>query len=58
MIRESNLKSITVLIMQVPCCSGLAQLAFDAVNSTEIKIPINNIVLGINGEILKEEQIA
>jgi hypothetical protein len=23
MINESNLKSITVLIMQVPCCSGL-----------------------------------
>ncbi len=44
--------------MQVPCCSGLAQLAFDAVNSAETKIPINYIVLGINGEILKEEQIA
>lgn len=58
MINETNIKSITVLVMQVPCCSGLAQLAFDAVNSSEIKIPINNIVLGINGEILKEEQIA
>ncbi|MBI5730011.1 MAG: hypothetical protein HY963_02640 [Ignavibacteriales bacterium] len=58
MINESNLKSITVLIMQVPCCSGLAQLALDAVNSAETKIPINYIVLGINGEILKEEQIA
>ncbi len=58
MINESNLKSITVLIMQVPCCSGLTQLAINAVNSAKIKIPINYIVMGVNGEILKEEQIA
>jgi len=54
MINESNLKSITVMIMQVPCCSGLLQLAKMANESAERKIPVNVVVVGVNGEILQE----
>jgi len=57
MINESNLRSITVLIMQVPCCSGLLQLAVNAVNSSNKKIPINYYILGIQGEILNEDRV-
>jgi ferredoxin len=58
MIREAELKSITVLVMQVPCCSGLYQLAQRAIEESEIDIPLKVIVIGINGEILKEIQIS
>jgi ferredoxin len=58
MINESNLQSITVLIMHVPCCSGLAQMAQQAVFDSERQIPVNAFVIGINGEILKEVQLA
>lgn len=54
MIKESNLNSITVLVMQVPCCSGLYQLALEAVKESGKNIPVRIVVIGINGEILKD----
>jgi ferredoxin len=54
MITESNLKSITVLIMQVPCCSGLAQLVQQAIDITGSSIPVNITVISHTGEILNK----
>jgi len=54
MINESNIKSITVLIMQVPCCGGLLQLARLANESANREVPINSVIIGVNGEILEE----
>jgi len=45
------------MTMQVPCCSGLLAFAKKAVEKTKRKIPIKNIMVGIKGEILKEELI-
>jgi ferredoxin len=58
MINDSNLKSITVMIMQVPCCSGLLQLAKMANESADRKIPINSVVIGIKGEVLQETLVS
>ena len=57
MINESNLKSIHALIMQVPCCGGLFQLAKQAIEESEKNIPLKVTVLGIQGEVLKEIEI-
>jgi NAD-dependent dihydropyrimidine dehydrogenase PreA subunit len=54
MIRESGLKSITVLIMQVPCCSGLVQLAKRAIDSSGKNIPLYAKVISIDGEVIDE----
>jgi hypothetical protein len=58
MINESNIKSITVLIMQVPCCAGLLQLAQLVNDSANREVPINTVVIGVNGEILEETLVA
>lgn len=57
MINEANLQSITVLIMQVPCCGGLYSLAQEAIQESGKNIPLKVVVIGINGEILKEVQV-
>ena len=57
MIKGANLQSITVLIMQVPCCGGLYSLAQQAIRESGKNIPLRVIVVGINGEILKEVQV-
>ena len=57
MINDAEIKSITVMIMQVPCCSGLLQMAQQAVASSGRDIPIHAIVIGVNGEILREMQV-
>jgi Pyruvate/2-oxoacid:ferredoxin oxidoreductase delta subunit len=57
MISLSNLNSITVMVMQVPCCSGLFQLAKQAAENSGKDIVIKVVVIGIHGEILQEVEV-
>ncbi|MDZ7767515.1 MAG: hypothetical protein U5K00_24380 [Melioribacteraceae bacterium] len=57
MISHSNLEAITILIMQVPCCSGLVQMVQQAIEMSGRDIPVHAKVIGIEGTILKEAQI-
>lgn len=57
MIEESEIKSITVAIMEVPCCRGLLQMAQQAIQYSERKIPLKVIVVSIRGEIVMEQEI-
>lgn len=57
MVNESHLRSVTVLIMQVPCCSGLAQLVQQAIDITGSDIPVFNTIISHTGEILQTVQI-
>lgn len=45
----SNVKSITVLKMEVPCCGGIAVAAKQALASCGKEIPYNEITIGIHG---------
>lgn len=57
MIEDSGIRSITVLIMEVPCCRGLLQLAQQAVALSGRELPVNVIVLSIQGEKILEKMI-
>lgn len=57
MIIYSNINTLTVVIMEVPCCGGLLRLAQKAVTEAGRKIPVKLIIVGIKGEILKEEWV-
>jgi hypothetical protein len=57
LIDETQINTLTVITMQVPCCSGLLHLAMQACSETKRIIPIKSIVLDLQGEILKEEWI-
>ncbi|MFH2052134.1 MAG: 4Fe-4S dicluster domain-containing protein [bacterium] len=57
MIDLSRINTLTVLMMQVPCCSGLLRLAREAVMDAERKVPIKQIIVGVQGEVLKEEWV-
>jgi ferredoxin len=57
MINESKINTLTVAIMEVPCCGGLLQLAKKALILAGRKIPVKLIVVGIQGEIISEEWV-
>jgi len=57
-IDSAKINTLTVLIMQVPCCGGLLNLAQQAADTAKRKIPIKYVVVGIQGEILQEEWVA
>ena len=55
MITNSAINTLTVLIMEVPCCGGLLNLALKAVDEAGRKIPVKLVVVGVKGDIIREE---
>lgn len=53
LINESKIKSITVLVMEVPCCGGLYQLVKQASDYSNAILPIEVKVISIKGDLLK-----
>jgi len=49
-LRGSSVKSITVVRMEVPCCSGLTHMAEEAIRLSGKKIPSGELVIGIRGD--------
>ena len=49
-IQAGNLKSLTIIHMEVPCCFGLRPMVEEAVRLSGKKVPVKHIVIGINGE--------
>ncbi len=56
-IDEANIRSLQVLIMQVPCCMGLLNLAQQAAQNAKRRIPIEYSIVGIEGDILERKTI-
>ncbi len=48
---KSDVKSVTVLKMEVPCCGGIAVAARQALAASGRQIPYNEVTIGIQGQI-------
>ncbi len=57
MIDEAKINTLTVMIMEVPCCGGLLHTAQTAVQKATRKIPVKAFVIGLQGDILSEEWV-
>jgi len=55
---DAKINTLTILIMEVPCCMGLLHLARQAAEASKRKVPIKTVVVGIQGDVLKEEWAA
>ncbi len=56
-IDVSMIDTLTVLIMEVPCCGGLLRIAEMARKQAKRNIPLKVIVLSVKGEIRSEKWI-
>ncbi len=57
LIDDAKINTLTVMIMQVPCCGGLVSIAQQAAQQAKRKIPIKSIVVSLQGDILQEDWI-
>jgi ferredoxin len=57
LIDQTKINTLTVMIMEVPCCGGLLQIAKTAVDKAKRKIPVKAIIVGVQGNIIKEEWV-
>jgi len=52
LIKRNDLKSLTVAIMTVPCCSGLERMVRLAVERSGVPLAVKKVVVGIDGKII------
>ena len=50
MITQSNIRSLTVVHMEVPCCNGLVFMARQAIANSGRDIPFETVCIGIRGD--------
>lgn len=57
LIEYNKINTITVLRMQVPCCAGLVTITQEAINQSNTKVPLKEIVISIEGEEISNKWI-
>lgn len=57
LIDEARVNTITIMMMEVPCCGGLSQLVRIAASQASRKVPVKEIIVSIKGEILAEDWV-
>lgn len=57
LVEQSEINTLTVLIMEVPCCGGLVQIASQALEIAQRKIPMKVVILSLEGHIKNERWI-
>ena len=53
-LAKSDIKSLTVVHMEVPCCSGLNYMVKKAIEASGHQIPFKEITIGIKGGVIKQ----
>jgi hypothetical protein len=57
MIDIAKVNTITVMMMEVPCCSGLLHMVRTALSNSTRKVPVKKIIVGLKGDVLQEEWV-
>ncbi len=50
MLKRNNIKGITLVNMEVPCCFGLQRIVEEAVQRSGKVLPVRQTVITIRGE--------
>ena len=50
----SDVKSVSVVHMEVPCCTGLVRVAQAAIEASGKSIPLHDVVVSTRGEVVSE----
>jgi len=57
-VRVAEPRSLTVIHMEVPCCSGLTRIAQYALGMAESSAPLTDVTVGIGGDVLASAEVA
>ena len=57
MIRHNDLAELTVVHMEVPCCTGILHAVLAARQAAGSPLPVNDVTIGTRGQVLARRQI-
>ncbi len=55
-LANNEIKSVTILRMEVPCCGGLEAAVKKALQNSQKNIPCQTVTISIHGEILQKQE--
>jgi len=56
-LTNSNIKSLSILRMEVPCCGGMTAILREAVKRSGKTLPVTEIVVGVKGDKLTAQPV-
>jgi NAD-dependent dihydropyrimidine dehydrogenase PreA subunit len=56
--RQSGIRSITTVVMEVPCCSALPVIVRKGMQRSGAAIPMEEVVISVRGKILQRRPVA
>jgi Pyruvate/2-oxoacid:ferredoxin oxidoreductase delta subunit len=57
MLSTSDARSLTVVHMEVPCCTGLLRIAEAAIQRSGRNVPLKNMIVSIRGRVIGPESL-
>lgn len=58
LFRANPPRSVTVLEMEVPCCSGLHRLVIEGLERAGVNAPLERVIISRTGEVLQRQSLA
>ena len=55
---NNEIASVTAVVMEVPCCQGLPVAIQNGINISCKQVPLEKVVISLQGEVLSREKIA
>jgi Pyruvate/2-oxoacid:ferredoxin oxidoreductase delta subunit len=56
--KHAGIKSVTVVVMEVPCCSGLPMMVKKGIADAGVNLALSEVVISTRGQILEERKVA
>jgi NAD-dependent dihydropyrimidine dehydrogenase PreA subunit len=57
LIDAAKVNTITVMVMEVPCCGGLMHMVKTALSKASRKVPVKKVMISVSGEVLSDEWV-
>ena len=55
---QADVKSVTVVVIEVPCCQGLPMIVHKGMTMAGKKVPMEQVIISTRGTVLKREKLA
>ena len=55
-LQQSSLRSLTIVHMEVPCCTGLCQIARMALENSRQSVPVREVTVSVDGQVISDQQ--
>jgi hypothetical protein len=56
-LATSDMHSVTVVHMEVPCCTGLLRIAEAAIQQSGRNVPLRDVTISIRGQVIDGEPL-